>query len=318
MSIIDNATTKDVQNVINGVTPPTYSNEAGKTTSAISITVNGSTRTFNGSEAVNLGSIYAPTSAGSNGQVLVSGGGVGQAPTWQNERIASVNDSSSRGQAIYVPTSRGTDGYVWEAQGGSQSPSWQQPIITSVNGSQNRGQSIYVPTSQGSNGQVWTSTGGTTPAWSTPIITSLNGSQSNGRSIYAPTSAGSSGQVLKSNGSGAPTFKDLFTVRSAAYTRESVTGGTTIELFVGETGERSLKIISFTAKESAETGYFEVRTSRDTSGYLNKLGAVGGQDGQWGAQNLSLTVCVPPDSECYLVNCWNLEVINYTVTTISW
>ena len=207
MSIIDNATTKDVQNVINGVTPPAYSNEAGKTPSAISITVNGSTRTFNGSAAVNLGSIYAPTSAGSNGQVLISGGGVGQAPTWQNERIASVNDSSSRGQDIYAPTSRGTDGYVWEAQGGSQSPSWQQPIITSVNGNQNRGQAVYVPTSQGSNGQVWTSTGGNTPAWSTPIITSLNGSQSNGRSIYAPTSVGSNGQVLVSNGSGAPSWQ---------------------------------------------------------------------------------------------------------------
>lgn len=216
MSIINNATTKDVQNVINGVTPPTYSNEAGKTTSAISITVNGSTNTFNGSANVNLGTIYAPTSSGASGQIPVSNG-YGRAPSWLDERVASINGSTNRGQDIYPPTSQGTDGYVWTSNGNNQNPSWQEPIVTSVQGSSEAGQSIYPPTSMGTDGYLWESNGSNVPSWQQPIITKVNGATTRGREVFAPTSYGDSGQVCVSNGIGrAPSWSSNFgTVRQS-------------------------------------------------------------------------------------------------------
>lgn len=217
MSIINNATVEMVQNVINGNTPPTYANEAERTSNSFTVVLNGSTRTFNGSENVNLGNIYAPTSSGASGQVLVSNGGAGQAPSWQTDRITSVQGSTARGQAIYPPTSRGNDGYVWTSNGSNQNPSWQEPIVTSVQGSSGAGQSIYPPTSMGTDGYLWESNGSSVPSWQQPIITKVNGATTRGREVFAPTSYGDSGQVCVSNGIGrAPSWSSNFgTVRQS-------------------------------------------------------------------------------------------------------
>lgn len=216
MSIINNATIEMVQNVINGNTPPTYADEAGHTKNILTVVLNGSTRTFNGSANINLGTIYAPTSSGNSGQIPVSNGS-GNAPSWSDERVASINGSTNRGQAIYPPTSRGTDGYVWTSNGNNQNPSWQEPIITSVQGSSGSGQAIYPPTSQGTDGYLWESNGDSVPSWQQPIITKVNGATTRGREVFAPTSYGDTGQVLVSNGTGrAPSWSSNFgTVRQS-------------------------------------------------------------------------------------------------------
>ena len=104
------------------------------------------------------------------GQVLKSLGPTGSGSSaeieWGLPPVASVNGNAEANASIYVPTSRGTDGYVWEATGTTSNPSWQQRIITSLNGSSTtRGSGIYAPTSGGTSGDALYSNGSGAPVW---------------------------------------------------------------------------------------------------------------------------------------------------------
>lgn len=65
---------------------------AGHTHSALSLTLNGSAKSYTGGSTVALGNIYAPTAAGTEGQVLQSSGS--GAPVWGELSIPSKVDGN--------------------------------------------------------------------------------------------------------------------------------------------------------------------------------------------------------------------------------
>lgn len=73
--------------------------------------------------------IYAPTTAGTAGQILISQG-VGVAPIWQDANdtinvVSNVNGSTTIGQSIYAPNASGTVGQLLFSSGNGVAPTWK-------------------------------------------------------------------------------------------------------------------------------------------------------------------------------------------------
>lgn len=118
------ATLQMIQNVINGTTPPTQAENAtnaDKVGNALTASVNGVSKTFDGSAAVDLGDLYPPESKGTDGYLWESNGSTN--PSWQQPIITNVNGNATRGKTVYAPTSAGTKGYI-PVSNGSGAPSW--------------------------------------------------------------------------------------------------------------------------------------------------------------------------------------------------
>ena len=187
---------------------------SGTTTNSLTITLNGTSISFDGSVARTL-TLYAPTGAGPNGYLLQSNPS-GSQPTWR-----TVSDSSGPNALSSTSTAIPTVRDIYNG-------------LPYINGSHSytRSTYIYAPISVGISGQILQSDGSGAPIWvdassiggggsggttgttSASLTISLNGSSSsfNGStarsySFYAPTTAGTDGYLLQSNGSGEPSWR---------------------------------------------------------------------------------------------------------------
>lgn len=88
---------------------------------SLTATINGTKKTYDASADVDLGTIYPPSSLGTDGYLWESNGSTN--PSWQRPIITNVNGSITRGKTVYAPTSAGTDGYILVSNG-SGAPSW--------------------------------------------------------------------------------------------------------------------------------------------------------------------------------------------------
>lgn len=129
------------------------------------IPVNGTNYTVYASVATALPTIFAPTSAGSSGQILISSGT--GAPTWED--VAEIFDASA-----FVPATRTVNGKALSSDI-TLVPS-DLSIVSrtiTINGSQvsvysstsASGGSIYAPTTVGTSNQVLASKGSGAPQW---------------------------------------------------------------------------------------------------------------------------------------------------------
>ena len=94
-----------------------FSGDTG-TDTTYKLTVNGVTY-GDSTSGTNLGTIYAPTSAGTSGQILSSNGA--GAPKWTS--LPNVNDSGTIPATFYAPTSAGTSGQILSSNG-TGAPTW--------------------------------------------------------------------------------------------------------------------------------------------------------------------------------------------------
>lgn len=173
----------------------TVVDEAAKVSNALTLKINNTSDTYDGS-AAKTKSFYAPSASGSTNQILKSNG-AGNAPTWINQSditAGSVNKSLNI-----------------KLNGGS----------TTYNGSVEKTIQCYVPATAGSLNQILSSQGvNNEPEWIDQseiqagsvanaitmtinnIATTYNGLTAKAVSFYAPETSGSSSNVLTSNGSG--------------------------------------------------------------------------------------------------------------------
>lgn len=129
---------------------PTAATTADKVSQSFTFKVNGATDSFNGIAPRTLGMIYAPTAAGSNGQLLTSTGGT---PTWLigskgNDTVpvyysadantfticklyaggtaVTLNNASKAANtaSFYAPTASGSKGQLLISKGANSAPSW--------------------------------------------------------------------------------------------------------------------------------------------------------------------------------------------------
>lgn len=145
---------------VGSTSKPVYLN--GGTATECSTYAGGTAVTLNGSgKGGSTASFYAPTSAGTSGQVLTSSGG---APGWTNASGLSVGSASKLGSSTVGSTSKPV--YL---NGGTatECSTYAGGTAVTLNGSGKGGStaSFYAPTGAGTSGQVLTSTGGT-PTWS--------------------------------------------------------------------------------------------------------------------------------------------------------
>ena len=117
--------------------------------------------TLNGaSTSINFASFYAPTLAGTSGQILQSNGS-GKAPTWIDfgtgggggGATVTLNGTQTSNANFYAPLTAGTSGYVLKSNG-SGAPSWASPNTVTgdltvtgnlrLKGSGNYGNNIYM------------------------------------------------------------------------------------------------------------------------------------------------------------------------------
>lgn len=222
---------------------------SGTTTNSLTITLNGISTSFNGSIERNL-TLYAPTSAGTNGYILQSNGS--GAPSWVDASSIggggsgfslTLNGNSVSSATIYAPTTAGSDGYLLQSEGTGNAPTWRQ-VSDSSSASALTSSSTAIPTVRDIyNGLPY-----------------INGSHSYTRStyIYAPISVGTSGQILQSDGSGAPIWVDPSNIGGGG------SNGTTTEFL-----NITLNGADYAFNGSTERNLsFYAPTSAGTDGYL--------------------------------------------------
>lgn len=211
------------------------------------MSVNNSSVALESTSDTDLPTIYAPTTAGTSGQLLESKG-AGNAPEWKtiyNNKV-SVNGSAttavttgSTAVSVYAPSGGGTAGQILKASGNNSAPVWEDKATT-VTASDSKlvtGGAVATALGDGSVTKVGTSTVGGAlqtmylssgvPTAGTQLYNkniTLNGSSTNHNvitqndsfalSFYAPTTAGASGQVLRSSGSGAPAWESVVSAAS--------------------------------------------------------------------------------------------------------
>ena len=238
---------------------------SGTTTNSLTITLNGTNTSFNGSVAKTL-TLYAPTSAGTDGYLLQSNGS-GE-PSWK-----AVADSSSASALTSSSTAIPTVRDIYNG-------------LPYINGSHSytRSTYIYAPISVGTLGQILQSNGSGAPIWvdassiggggssgttSASLTISLNGSSSsfNGStarsySFYAPTTSGSTGQLLQSNTNSAPTWRSISdSTVASALTSNSTSIPTVRDIYNG------LPYINNNHSYSKNT-YIYAPISGGTNGYI--------------------------------------------------
>ena len=192
---------------------------SGTTTHSLTITLNGTSTSFDGSVARTL-TLYAPTSAGTSGYLLQSNGS-GE-PSWRR-----VSDSVSPGVLISSNTNIPTVRDIY----------YGLPYINGTH-QYNSNTYIYAPITEGTPGQILQSDGSGAPIWvdassigggGSSFSLTLNGNSVSSATIYAPTTAGTSGYVLQSNGSGeAPTWRQVSDSSSASALTSSSTAIPTV------------------------------------------------------------------------------------------
>ena len=224
------------------ITPPSLTASRALTlpdkTGTIALTSDVPSISLNGSSTTSA-SFYAPTSAGTLGQVLTSNGS--GAPTWaaasggtdEKLAVAAVTSGTTYYPIVGTGTAAATrqfdtTGFSYSANSirsfitlgnnisegttGSKRGAIQiygtadrytqlETLITSTGAGQNTGVVVYFPDKGGTVAL-------TSDIPTVPTI-SLNGSSTASASFYAPTTAGTSGQVLTSSGSGMPSWTNL-------------------------------------------------------------------------------------------------------------
>lgn len=168
--------TSSAHPAIGSSTIPVYINSDGVITQASTYAGGTKVTLNNANKGANTASFYAPTTAGTAGEILYSNGS-GNAPGWLSSGTAGqflqTQGSGNLPQwtAIFAPTTIGTTGQFLKSNGNEtdKTPTWE---------------TIYVPKIPGVSGQLLISKGSATdktPTW---------------------LPAGDDGQILKSNGSG--------------------------------------------------------------------------------------------------------------------
>lgn len=188
--------------------------------------------------------IFAPTTGGTNGNILASTGTT-TAPTWRKLTINGSTMTSDK--TIYAPTTGGTAGQVLFSGGSGQTPTWGD-APTGGGSSADVGEIQFCCISTNSSGISRGSTGAcniNTIIAGEPVVgdrvllqngsglitsirddgwvmytvervthITLNGKPETPTNtyFYAPTSAGTSGYILTSKGSGAPQWTDPSTL----------------------------------------------------------------------------------------------------------
>ncbi len=177
---------------------------------------------INGNHTYNSGtSIYAPSAAGTSGQVLRSSGGV---PTWGDvvdsssasalgtgtalvtERdvyygLASINNARQTSSiSVYAPTSGGTAGYALRAAGATSAPTWQEVKDSTSASAIGTGANLVTER------DIY---------YGLPTINNSH-TYNSGTTIYAPTAGGTAGYTLIGKGTTtAPAWDATLTVSSS-------------------------------------------------------------------------------------------------------
>lgn len=156
-------------------------------------------------------SIYAPTTAGTNGQILVAIG-IG-APGWAARSVGSVNGMRSYPYDIYAPITAGTSGYKLRSRGQNTPPEWVQD---------------YAPTTAGTSGQVLMSAGSGAPFWSDAFEQmSSNAFSGNGGIKYKSSLIINWGSVTPAKAGTSITFSKSFSSSSSYHIVGSAINSTT-------------------------------------------------------------------------------------------
>ena len=116
-----NSETLSTRAIVNNTTSTAAVSSTGIPTMA---TLTNTLAKINGLSQSGDSSIYAPTSAGSSGQVLKSNGT--GAPVWESITFptTTLNNSVTAAPNFYAPTTSGTTGDILVSNGNSQAPSW--------------------------------------------------------------------------------------------------------------------------------------------------------------------------------------------------